>query len=183
MRSVDPARKTQYTPYTARLSLRLNHALNALSPAPHPPLRAQQSRAPHRPRGRRQPRRTHRFAAHRDLGRRGRVSPKRVEVFKKGSRADFLHLYCIHSDGRSWFYTKAFRRRVQCWIYLRLTVPIRDSRARIYTKNHSVMSHSHKFNTRYPGVTVSFLLFWGTFPIRYVSYCISMYLECILSVS
>ena len=42
------------------------------------------------------------------------------------------------------------------------------------------MSHSHKFNTRYPGVTVSFLLFWGTFPIRYVSYCISMYLECIL---
>ena len=31
-----------------------------------------------------------------------------------------------------------------------------------------------------PRVTVLFLLFLGTFPIRYVSYSISMYLECIL---
>ena len=30
------------------------------------------------------------------------------------------------------------------------------------------------------GVTVLFLSFWGTFPIGYVSYCISMYFECIL---
>ena len=32
-------------------------------------------------------------------------------------------------------------------------------------------------------VTVSFLSFSGQYPIRYVSYCIVMYLACILSVS